>query len=661
MMDTMDKYVGKLLDNRYEIRERIGIGGMAIVYKALDQRLNRYVAVKLLKEELAVDDDFRRRFHSESQAVAMLSHANIVAVYDVSRSTEVEYIVMELIEGITLKQYMQKRGILTWKEALHFSTQITKALAHAHSRDIVHRDIKPHNIMILKDSSVKVADFGIARLSSTQNTLTRETLGSVHYISPEQAKGGYVDSRTDIYSLGVVMYEMLTGRLPFEGDSAVSVAIQHISSIPLSPRELNPDIPAGFEDIIIRAMEPSLEKRYQSADELFADLEEFRKNPEIQFDYSELAFIAPGIEDSKPERTIALSDRYQSGRLRHIEEQPVPVVSNRGEMSRIEYQKSVRRARRVSTLTGIFCVIVFLVGMFLFLYNYWFKDMFTEAETIKIPNLVGSLYDDVLDNDNYTDYFNITATYKPSDTVKEGYIIEQSPKAGRTVRKIEEGYDMTVVVSNGSETVSMPNIINKDYRQAIIDLEKLGLNVSDDSETITSDTITEGFIVSTLPEAGTILRPGDTVFITVSGGPEIIYVTVPNIIGTRVEEATISLENLNLTVGSIRSGPSDRPAGEVIEQSISPWTTVAERTKVNMTISDGSGYIAETDPPQQSNPPLESQLPEESPAQSNPPVESEQPTQTPAQSDPPPESTDPGSEMPPETAPPDNSDGNSND
>lgn len=287
--------------------------------------------------------------------------------------------------------------------------------------------------------------------------------------------------------------------------------------------------------------------------------------------------------------------------------------------------------------------------------------MFTEAETIKIPNLVGSLYDDVLDNDNYTDYFNITATYKPSDTVKEGYIIEQSPKAGRTVRKIEEGYDMTVVVSNGSETVSMPNIINKDYRQAIIDLEKLGLNVSDDSETITSDTITEGFIVSTLPEAGTILRPGDTVFITVSGGPEIIYVTVPNIIGTRVEEATISLENLNLTVGSIRSGPSDRPAGEVIEQSISPWTTVAERTKVNMTISDGSGYIAETDPPQQSNPPLESQLPEESPAQSNPPVESEQPTQTPAQSDPPPESTDPGSEMPPETAPPDNSDGNSND
>ena len=272
-METNDKYIGKMLDNRYEILERIGVGGMAVVYKALCHRLNRYVAVKILKDDYAVDEDFRRRFHTEAQAVAMLSHPNIVTVYDVSRTQDINYIVMELIEGVTLKQYMQKRVQLSWKEALHFSMQISKALIHAHSRGIIHRDIKPHNIMILRDGSVKVADFGIARLSSTKNTLTQQTLGSVHYISPEQAKGSSIDARTDIYSLGVVMYEMLTGRLPFEGENAVSVAIQHISSIPLMPREINPDIPVGMEVITMKAMNPDLEKRYQFAEQLYEDLE----------------------------------------------------------------------------------------------------------------------------------------------------------------------------------------------------------------------------------------------------------------------------------------------------------------------------------------------------------------------------------------------------
>ena len=267
-MESSDKYVGKMLDNRYEVLDRIGVGGMAVVYKALDHRLNRYVAVKILKDDYAVDEDFRRRFHTEARAVAMLSHPNIVTVYDVSRTQDVNYILMELIEGITLKQYMQKRGQLSWKEALHFSMQISKALIHAHSRGIIHRDIKPHNIMILKDGSVKVADFGIARLTATPNTLTQQTLGSVHYISPEQAKGSNIDARTDIYSLGVVMYEMLTGRLPFEGENAVSIAIQHISSIPLMPREINPDIPVGMETITMKAMNPDLEKRYQYAEQL---------------------------------------------------------------------------------------------------------------------------------------------------------------------------------------------------------------------------------------------------------------------------------------------------------------------------------------------------------------------------------------------------------
>ena len=284
----MDQYIGKLLDNRYEILERIGSGGMAVVYKAKCHWLNRFVAVKILKEDLAQDEEFRRRFHEESQAVAMLSHPNIVAVYDVSRSPELDYIVMELIEGITLKQYMQKRGgKLSWKESLHFITQIMKALSHAHSRGIIHRDIKPHNIMVLRDGSVKVADFGIARLASaSQNTMTQEALGSVHYISPEQARGSRIDARSDIYSAGVVLYEMLTGRLPYEGDSPVAVAIQHINSIPLSPREMEPSIPEAMEAITMKAMASDLEKRYVSADAMLADLEEFRKNPNISFDYT---------------------------------------------------------------------------------------------------------------------------------------------------------------------------------------------------------------------------------------------------------------------------------------------------------------------------------------------------------------------------------------
>ena len=284
-MEHKDPYIGKMLDNRYEILERIGTGGMAVVYKAKCHRLNRLVAVKILKSDLAQDEDFRRRFNAESQAVAQLSHPNIVSVYDVSRGGDIEYIVMELIDGITLKQYMEKRGQLNWRESLHFITQIMRGLSHAHSRGIVHRDIKPQNVMVLRDGSVKVADFGIACLENAAQTLTQEALGSVHYISPEQARGDRIDARSDIYSAGVVLYEMLTGRLPFEGDSAVSVAIQHLSSIPLAPREINPDIPEQLELICMKAMAPDLDKRYPSADAMIADLEAFRKNPGVNLDF----------------------------------------------------------------------------------------------------------------------------------------------------------------------------------------------------------------------------------------------------------------------------------------------------------------------------------------------------------------------------------------
>ena len=281
----MDQYIGRLLDNRYEILEVIGTGGMAVVYKARCHRLNRLVAIKILKDEFARDEEFRRRFHAEGEAMAMLSHPNIVQVYDVSTSESANYIVMELIDGISLKQYMEKKGVLNWKETLHFSMQIAKGLEHAHSRGIVHRDIKPHNVMVLKNGSVKVMDFGIARVMNKSNTLTKEALGSVHYISPEQAKGGHTDNRSDIYSLSVVMYEMMTGRPPYDGESAVAVAIQHINGGAPMPSTLNPNIPGGLEQIIMKGMALEVRDRYASATEMLQDMEEFRKNPAILFQY----------------------------------------------------------------------------------------------------------------------------------------------------------------------------------------------------------------------------------------------------------------------------------------------------------------------------------------------------------------------------------------
>ncbi len=588
-METNDKYIGKMLDNRYEILERIGIGGMAIVYRALCHRLNRYVAVKVLKDDYAVDEDFRRRFHTEAQAVAMLSHPNIVTVYDVSRTQDVNYIVMELIEGMTLKQYMQKRGQLSWKEALHFSMQISKALIHAHSRGIIHRDIKPHNIMILKDGSVKVADFGIARLSSTQNTLTQQTLGSVHYISPEQAKGSSIDARTDIYSLGVVMYEMLTGRLPFEGENAVSIAIQHISSIPLMPREINPDIPVGLETITMKAMNPDLDKRYQFAEQLYEDLETFRKNPDVDFSETDLEFQPDETgkkEQKKPE-------------ARQTPEQPnssVQPVSRRGDMSRAAYRDNSRRARTVSILSGMFLVIVFILGVFLYLWHSWFNNMFSEPETMAVPDFVGQKLEDILANPAYTDYFNIIPAYEASESVAEGKIMNQNPAAKRNVIKSEKKADIKLTVSSGTTVIILPEMVNHDYRDAIIQLNKLGLD--HEESFVKSEDVTEGYVISMIPDAGAQMKAGDKVFLEISTGPEIKFVTMPQLVGDSISTAQAKLEGSNLVMGSITERPDDAPAGSVTWQSRSAGESVQEKTKINVIISSGP---AETPPPPDEN------------------------------------------------------------
>ena len=317
----MERYIGKTLDNRYEILEIIGTGGMAVVFKAKCHRLNRLVAVKMLKKDLSDDAEFRRKFHEESQSVAMLSHPNIMAVYDVSRGGDMDYIVMELLDGITLKQYMERRGKLDWRETMHFITQIMRGLSHAHSRNLIHRDIKPQNIMVLRDGTVKVTDFGIACLSNGSNP-SNEAIGSVHYISPEQAKGDYTDNRSDIYSAGVVLYEMLTGRLPFEGDNPVSVAIQHFSAIPLRPREINAEIPEALEQICMKAMATDRKKRYKTADEMISDLEAFLKDPSLSFDYKleDLRDRSGEDEPTRPIPNVSVADKKPSKRVRPVEE-----------------------------------------------------------------------------------------------------------------------------------------------------------------------------------------------------------------------------------------------------------------------------------------------------------------------------------------------------
>ncbi|UOO36873.1 Stk1 family PASTA domain-containing Ser/Thr kinase [Oscillospiraceae bacterium CM] len=584
-MESTDRYIGQILDNRYEILEKIGTGGMAVVYKARCHRLNRLVAVKILKEELSDDADFRRRFHTESQAVAMLSHPNIVAVYDVSRSGNIEYIVMELIEGITLKQYISRKGQLNWKEALHFATQVTKALGHAHSRGIIHRDIKPHNIMILKDGSVKVADFGIARLQSNQNTLTQEALGSVHYISPEQAKGSHVDARSDLYSVGVVLYEMLTSHLPFEGDSAVSVAIQHISAIPLMPRELNPDIPVGLESITMHAMEPDLNRRYATAEELLADLEEFRKNPALEF-----SFVDKNAA-GQPTRKVPSSAIVKA---ESILPKPVRPVVRTPELSRAEYSRSAKRAMKTSSLVSIILISVFLVAAVVFLATYFISNWNQKATTVTVPKFVTLTYDDVVGNPENTQIYHFSKTDVYDASIPAGVIISQDPQPNRQYNKQPGSLiDVNLTVSRGPEPEqTMPDLSNMDIYQAQSALSSLMLDLDVKTTAQSDDSITKDYVIKTTPAAGDALTKGMTVFIIYSSGPE--PVTVPDVTGLPISQAESRLKSYGLT-WKIQYQASDTAKDTVIFQSIPKDAQVPKNSQVILTVSTGPSTV--TSPP----------------------------------------------------------------
>ena len=578
----MDQYIGKMLDNRYEILERIGTGGMAIVYKAKCHRLNRLVAIKILKSDLAQNEEFRRRFNAESQAVAQLSHPNIVSVYDVSRGGDMEYIVMELIDGITLKQYMEKRGQLNWRESLHFITQIMRGLSHAHSRGIIHRDIKPQNIMVLRDGSVKVADFGIACLADSAQTLTQEALGSVHYISPEQARGDRPDARSDIYSSGVVLYEMLTGRLPFEGESAVSVAIQHLSSIPLAPREINPDIPEQLELICMKAMAPDLEHRYQSADAMIADLEAFRKNPEVEMKF-DLSDLRPE-ENDEPTRTIRTMPSHTVTIPVHQPERNYP-RRERDEDEEPRHTGSGKRGVLVRAVTVAAVAVVIVL----------FKTIlgsFAPAvvDQYQVPDLYDMTIEEAENDPRIEGVFEIQkAGSEFSTDVSEGHILRQDPKKGSQLV-------IQVWVSAGEETGEVPDLENKSEQDARILLEKLNkeynleLTVEAPEELKQfSEEITEGYVIKTEPAQGEILKKGDTVKLILSKGPDIKPVTVLPFVGMSIDSVLSQLESYKLTcdAADVEVVDSDKPGGTIVWQSPASGETVPEWTTIKFRVSAG--------------------------------------------------------------------------
>ena len=581
----MDQYIGKMLDNRYEILERIGTGGMAVVYKAKCHRLNRLVAIKILKSDLAQNEEFRRRFNAESQAVAQLSHPNIVSVYDVSRGGDTEYIVMELIDGITLKQYMEKRGQLNWRESLHFITQIMRGLSHAHSRGIIHRDIKPQNIMVLRDGSVKVADFGIACLADSAQTMTQEALGSVHYISPEQARGDRPDARSDIYSSGVVLYEMLTGRLPFEGESAVSVAIQHLSSIPLAPREINPDIPEQLELICMKAMAPDLEHRYQSADAMIADLEAFRKNPDVEMKF-DLSDLRPE-ETDEPTRPI----RTVSG---HTVTVPVRTAEKSHVRRSEDDDESPASGGKRTVLIGA-VVIAALTVVFLLFKSILGSFSAPAVDQYQVPNVLGMTIEKAENDPRVKGIFEIEkAGSGSSEEYAEGQIMKQSPDSDET-RKGSQ-LVIQVWVSVGEETGEMPKLENKSEQDARILLEKLNkqynldltVEAPEDQQRF-SDEITAGYVIETKPAEGETLRKGDTVTLIISKGPETTPVTVPKFVGLNIDEtlAQLSSYGLTCTASDVEVVDSDKPGGQIVWQSLEPTSKVDEWTTIKFQVSAG--------------------------------------------------------------------------
>lgn len=572
----MDKYIGKRLDGRYEIHELLGVGGMAYVYKAYDNIEKRWVAIKILKEELAGNSDFLRRFRNESKAIAVLSHPNIVKVYDVSFGDRIQYIVMEYIDGITLKQYIEQQGEIKWREALYFTVQILRALQHAHEKGIIHRDIKPQNIMLLEDGTIKVTDFGIARFSQAETqTMTDKAIGSVHYIAPEQARGGYINDKADIYSVGVMLYEMLTGQLPFVADNAVSVAIMQMQTEPTPPSRINPSIPKGLEEITMHAMEKNPAQRFPSAADMLEDVERFRRNPEIVFRYGE-----------QVDRAYAGTSADIYG---NVQQNAAPQKYNDNYEYEEEYVRSKNGARASNIIKGIVAAVIVVALVVGGIFGWRYLQNLTAStnktsDEIVLPNFVGKIYaSDIEGNSEYADLtFEITYGNVPSK--QPGEVLRQTPAAGMTVKK---GKTVSLTVNGEAEQVVVEDV--KGYKQQDAYDALKALNLSPKIQAVADDDTAVGYVVKTDPAAGSTVSTGTTVTIYVSSGPSTESAVIPNIVGYQYSAAKEELEAAGFVVTAEYDDESDKDENTVLSVSPNEGEKAKKGSVVTVTVSSGKG------------------------------------------------------------------------
>ncbi len=552
----MDNFCGKRLDGRYEIREIIGVGGMAVVYKAYDNIDDRIVAIKILKDEYLTNEDFKRRFKNESKAIAVLSHPNIVRVYNVSFGDRLQYIVMEYVDGITLKEYIEQQGVVNWKEAVHFMGQILAALQHAHDKGIVHQDIKPQNIMLLQDGTIKVTDFGIARFSRMDSKTTSENaIGSVHYISPEQARGEMTDDKADIYSVGVVMYEMLTGQLPFQSDSAVSVAIMQLQQDPKRPREIIPTLPLGLEQITIRAMQKNPNDRYRSAAEMLMDINEFKRNPAVKFNYT--YFV-----DKEPTKFVRTTGNGNGA-----------VTGGNDQQAEAE-RKTINKTTAImlGAIAGIIVLVMIIVGVMVGLGN----------RKVEVPNFINlNYYDEIENNSEYTDNFTFKIETIQSSTLDNGTVTEQNPEASERVKR---GTEITLTIVQKDSVVIDSSILSMSESDAKNYLLSRGLVPTVMQEY--SEKIAAGLVIRTDPEVGSTVRPGSEVIVYVATDKQ-ETTKVPEIEGCSREAAEQLLKASELEVGTVTEVDSELEAGVVVSQSIAKDTKVPIGSKIDFTVSTG--------------------------------------------------------------------------
>lgn len=556
----MDKYTGKRLDSRYEIQELIGVGGMAVVYRAYDIIDDKIVALKILKDEFLGNNDFVRRFKNESNAIAVLSHPNIVKVYDVSFGTKIQYIVMEYIDGITLKEFISRQKIINWQDAVYFAKQTLSALKHAHNKGIIHRDIKPQNIMLLKDGTIKVTDFGIARFARNEtHTMTDRAIGSVHYISPEQAKGSIIDERSDIYSVGVMMYEMLTGKLPFEADNAVSVAIMQMQTKPVAPTEINQEIPKGLGQITLRAMQKNINHRYQNADNMLNELKKFEENPETIFEY----------------------EKY------FADNNPTKYINNLEYENNYNYNSNddVREHKKKSKATAIAGGIAAAVGIIavVFVFMAWFTSCgINGVKDVEVPNFVGMKLSDVQSNINNKFEWKVEPVYDSSKP--EGIILSQDPAPGS--KKVKQNAVINLQVNTSGVLITVPSVKNMTEEVARAKLDNLGLKY--EIVTVNHEDIIEGNVCNITPREDTKVTADTTVTLFISEGPEEKTVRIPDVTGKTIEQAKQELESAGIKVsGSIIYENSDKAKDVVLSTEPLPGVTVEKDTEIRIMASSG--------------------------------------------------------------------------